>query len=214
MRTRVKICGITRSEDALDAATLGADAIGLVFYDKSPRAVTLQQAAAISHQLPAFVTSVALFLDADAELIRQVVTQVGVDLLQFHGSECADFCRGFGRPYIKALGMETGGTIEQIHAGVLANAAAFDDARGLLLDSNAPGAAGGTGETFDWTTIPTGLERTLILAGGLGVHNVAEAVRKLRPWAVDVSSGVEREKGIKDAALMQAFINEVNRCND
>jgi phosphoribosylanthranilate isomerase len=214
MRTRVKICGITRAEDARDAVALGVDAIGLVFYEKSPRAVSLQQAAAISRQLPAFVTSVALFLDADAEWIRQVVAQVPIDLLQFHGSEPADFCRGFNRPYIKALGMESTGTLADIHAGVLASAAEFEDARGVLLDSNAPGAAGGTGEVFDWAMVPATLEQPLILAGGLGVHNVAEAVRKTRPWAVDVSSGVEREKGIKDAALMRAFINEVNHCDD
>jgi phosphoribosylanthranilate isomerase len=213
MRTRVKICGICRTEDAHEAAALGADAIGLVFYDKSPRVVSLQQAAAISRQLPAFVTSVALFLDPDAELVRQVVAQVPIDLLQFHGSEPADFCRGFNRPYIKALCVESIGTVAQIHAGVLASAADFGDARGVLLDSNAPGAAGGTGEVFDWTAIPPGLKQPLVLAGGLGVHNVAEAVRKIKPWAVDVSSGVEREKGIKDVALMRAFINEVNRCD-
>ena len=211
MRTRVKICGITRAEDALRAAALGSDAIGLVFYDKSPRAVSLEQAAAICRQLPAFVTSVALFLDADAERIRRVLAQVPIDLLQFHGSEPADFCRSFDRPYIKALGMESTGAVADIHDDVLDSAAEFDDARGLLLDSHAPGAAGGSGEVFDWTAVPAGIEQPLILAGGLDVHNVAEAVRKVRPWAVDVSSGVEREKGIKDAALMQAFINEVNR---
>jgi phosphoribosylanthranilate isomerase len=213
MRTRVKICGITRIEDARDAAALGADAIGLVFYAKSPRAVSLQQAAAIGRELPAFVTSVALFMDADAELVSQVVAQVPIDLLQFHGNESADFCRAFNRPYIKALGINFTGTVEQIHASVLDSAAAFDDARGVLLDSNAPGTAGGTGEVFDWAAIPAGLEQPLILAGGLGVHNVAEAVRRVRPWAVDVSSGVEREKGIKDAALIRAFINEVNHCD-
>jgi len=213
MRTRVKICGITRAGDAGEAAALGADAIGLVFYDKSPRAVTLQQAAAISRQLPAFVTSVALFLDADAELVRQVIARVPVDLLQFHGREAAAFCRGFGRPYIKALGMESTGTAADIHAGLLASAAEYADARALLLDSHAPGAAGGTGEVFDWAAVPAGLGLPLILAGGLGVDNVAGAVRRVRPWAVDVSSGVEREKGIKDAALMRAFINEVKRCD-
>lgn len=212
--TRVKICGITRPEDALHAANEGVDAIGLVFYNKSPRLVATERAAEICNSLPAFVTSVALFKDADTESIQQVLEQVQIDLLQFHGSETAEFCRQFGKPYIKALGMDGGtdsGTDDQVD--VLRTAAAYDDARGLLLDSHAPGAAGGTGESFDWSTVPQALAQPVILAGGLDVGNVAEAIRAVKPFAVDVSSGVESEKGIKDAQRVTAFMNEVRSVN-
>lgn len=206
-RTRVKICGITRAEDALAAAALGVDAIGLVFYDKSPRNVSIEQAATICRQMPAFVTTVALFLDAEHALVNQVLASVPVDLLQFHGSEAADFCEQFSRPYIKALGMEN--TAQQ---DLIARSRAYTSARGLLLDSHAPGAAGGTGETFDWDSIPA-LDKPLILAGGLTVSNVAAAISSAHPWAVDVSSGVELQKGIKSVDLMSAFMQEVDNAN-
>ena len=202
--TRVKICGITRTEDALHAVAEGVDAIGLVFYPKSPRFVTSAQAAKISHKLPAFVTSVALFKDADAEEVSQILTEVPIDLLQFHGSESAEYCRQFGKPYIKALGMagksEVPKQVDEYH-----------DARGLLLDGHAPGAAGGMGQSFEWNMIPADLDYPLILAGGLDVNNVAEAIQTVQPYAVDVSSGVESEKGIKDAALVTAFMKNVRQ---
>ena len=205
--TRVKICGITRTEDALHAAAEGVDAVGLVFYEKSPRFVTSAQAADICKKLPAFVTAVALFKDAEADEIRRVLAEVPIDLLQFHGSESAEYCRQFGKPYIKALGMvgESAAPkqVEEYH-----------DARGLLLDGHAPGAAGGTGQSFEWDMIPDDLEYPLILAGGLDVNNVAEAIRTVRPYAVDISSGVESEKGIKDAALVTAFMNNVRQANN
>ena len=203
--TRVKICGITRIEDALHAADEGVDALGLVFYDRSPRNLSPAQAAEICNHLPAFVTTVALFKDADEGSVRRVLAQVPIDLLQFHGSEKADFCRQFGKPYIKALGMAGELNLQQ--------AATYEDARGLLLDSHAPGADGGTGECFDWNSIPENLPRPLILAGGLDVSNVAQAIRAVQPYAVDVSSGVEKEKGIKDASQVTAFMNEVRKAN-
>ena len=204
--TRVKVCGITRTEDALHAAAEGVDAIGLVFYPKSPRFVSASQAAVICRRLPAFVTSVALFKDADAETVQQVLEQVPVDLLQFHGSESADFCRQFGRPYIKALGMAGESVVPK-------RVEAYHDARGLLLDGHAPGAAGGSGESFEWSLIPADVDYPLILAGGLDAANVAEAIKIVRPYAVDVSSGVESGKGIKDAALVTAFMNRVRQAN-
>ena len=212
--TRVKICGITRPEDALHAADEGVDAIGLVFYDKSPRYVTAEQAAEVCKVLPAFVTAVALFKDEAADTIRQVLEQVPIDLLQFHGSESAEFCRQFGKPYIKALGMDMGMDVGMEGDNNVSRLAdAYFDARGLLLDSHAPGAAGGTGESFDWNTIPQDLPKPLILAGGLDADNVAEAIRAVKPYAVDVSSGVESEKGIKDARKITAFMNKVREVN-
>ncbi|MDH5612846.1 MAG: phosphoribosylanthranilate isomerase [Gammaproteobacteria bacterium] len=205
--TRVKICGITRLEDALHAAAEGVDAIGLVFYAKSPRFVTSAQAAAISEKLPAFVTTVALFKDADADYIRQTLAEVPIDLLQFHGSESAEFCRQFARPYIKALGMAGEKVVPK-------RVEAYHDARGLLLDGHAPGADGGAGESFEWGMIPDDVEYPLILAGGLDPNNVIEAIRTVHPYAVDVSSGVESEKGIKDAALVTAFMNNVRQANN
>jgi phosphoribosylanthranilate isomerase len=207
--TRVKICGITRVQDALAAAQLGADAIGLVFYAASPRHISPALAAQICRQLPAFVTSVALFKDANATAVNAVLNAVAIDLLQFHGSETPAFCAQFARPYIKALGVHT-----QSPQAVLMQAQQYGDARGVLLDSHAPGAAGGSGEVFDWSMIPHNLPRPLILAGGLQPNNVADAVRAVRPWAVDVSSGVERDKGIKDAALMAAFMQQVRIADD
>ena len=206
-RTRVKICGITRADDALAAAAMGVDAIGLVFYSASPRHVEIERAAEICRQLPAFVTTVALFLDAELSQVEQVLEQVPIDLLQFHGSEDPAYCERFGLPYIKALGM---GSLSG--DGLLSQSKAYKNARGLLLDSHAQGAAGGTGESFDWERIPD-LDKPVILAGGLTVENVAAAIRDVRPWAVDVSSGVEQDKGIKSVDLMSAFMYEVENAN-
>ncbi len=203
MRTRVKICGITRHEDALEAARLGADAIGLVFYAPSPRAVSITQAQDIVRGLPAFVTVVGLFVNATADEIRAVLTQVHLNTLQFHGDETPDQCRAYARPYIKALRMRAG-------VDIRACARDYADSAALLLDTHDERTAGGTGQTFDWSRIPGGLDKALILAGGLTPDNVAQAVRQVRPYAVDVSGGVETAKGIKSHQQMARFINEVN----
>ncbi len=186
---------------------MGADAIGLVFYARSPRHVEIEQAAQICRQLPAFVTSVALFLDAEQSLVSEVLNRAPFDLLQFHGSEDPAYCEHFGRPYIKALGM---GSLNR--DGLISQSKAHRRARALLLDSHAHGAAGGTGESFDWRDVPD-LNPPVILAGGLTVANVADAIRQVRPWAVDVSSGVETDKGIKSVDLMSAFMLEVENAD-
>lgn len=203
-RTRIKICGITRREDALLAGELGADAIGLVFYRASPRALTPGNALEIVRSSPPFLTTVGLFMDADRDEVVSVLESVPLDLLQFHGSESPDFCGSFDRPYIKAVPMGGGedvtGTMQR-----------FPQAGGFLLDSHASGAAGGSGETFDWAAWPRKATRPLILAGGLGPSNVAEAIRRTAPWGVDVSSGVESGRGVKDPDRMTAFCREVQR---
>jgi len=202
LRTRVKICGITRVEDALAAIELGADAIGLVFYESSPRHVQLHQAAKIVAALPPFVSVVGLFVDATAGQIREVLTHVRLDVLQFHGDESAEFCRQFNTPYLKAVRV-------RLETNLVQYATDYADARALLLDAFAEGIPGGTGHSFDWSLIPKGLTRPIILAGGLNAGNVTEAIRQVRPYAVDVSGGVEREKGIKDADKIAAFIRGV-----
>lgn len=200
--TRIKICGITREQDLQAAVAAGADALGFVFYAKSPRNVTAQQAGELLGALPPFVTSVGLFVDPDEAFVREVLAQSSLDVLQFHGDETPEFCRQFGRPYLKAI---------RVRAGVdlIECAARYADAQGLLLDAYVEGVQGGTGESFDWRLIPRELSLPVILSGGLHPGNVAEAVRAVRPYAVDVSSGVEASKGIKDAAKVAAFINEV-----
>ena len=202
-RTRVKICGITRPEDGLLVARAGADAIGLVFYAPSPRAVMAEQAAAICAALPPFVTTVGLFVDASQQEVEQVLNQVPLDLLQFHGNEPAEFCRGFSRPWIKALRMAEG-------MDLATEAECYHGAQGLLLDSFQQGVPGGTGHAFDWARIPAGLPMPIILAGGLNPENIQQAVRDVHPWAVDVSSGVEADKGIKDADKINAFMRGVH----
>ncbi len=203
MRTRVKICGITRPEDGLAAAAAGADAIGLVFYSPSPRHVTIEQARAVTAALPPFVTTVALLVNAAADEVRAVIEAVRPDLLQFHGDESPDYCAAFGLPYIKALRMRA-------EADVREAARRHIGARGLLLDSYQPGVPGGTGAAFDWQRVPHDIDLPLILAGGLTPENVVEAIRSVRPYAVDVSGGVEQSKGIKDAAKVAAFIRGAN----
>jgi phosphoribosylanthranilate isomerase len=199
---RIKICGITRTEDALAAARLGVDAIGLVFYAPSPRAVTIEQAAAIVRALPPFVTAVGLFVNAGVDEVQAVLQQVQLDLLQFHGDESGDYCRQFQQPYIKVLRMNP--ALDIVRASEM-----FGDARGILLDSYVAGVHGGTGQAFDWTDVPAGLKKPIILAGGLTPDNVATAIETVRPWAVDVSGGVESAKGIKDSDKMAAFVEAV-----
>ncbi len=203
MRTRVKICGFTRVEDAVCAAQLGVDAIGLVFYPPSPRHVGIEQAVDIVKALPAFVSVVALFVDEQASRIREVLAQVPVDCLQFHGDESAEACRLYGKRYMKAVRMQ-----EAIDIPALARH--YHDAAGLLLDAYHPGAKGGTGSRFDWNRIPEHCTLPIILAGGLDEHNARQAVQTVRPYALDISSGVEAGKGVKDALKMAAFIREVN----
>jgi len=205
MRTRVKICGITRCEDAQLAVDAGVDAIGLVFYEKSPRFVSNAQAAKISQIIPAFVSRVALFKDADEQMVRSVLAEVEIDLIQFHGSETADFCEQFKRPYIKALGVKGA---EHDADFLLTSALDFQSAKALLLDGHAPGEAGGTGESFDWASI-TSVEKPIVLAGGLTPENVKQAIDLLHPFAVDVSSGVESSPGIKDKDKVAAFMKQV-----
>ncbi|HEB59442.1 MAG TPA: phosphoribosylanthranilate isomerase [Gammaproteobacteria bacterium] len=207
-RTRVKYCGITREQDAREAARLGVDAIGLVFYDASPRHVPIATAKAISAALPPFVTTVGLFVDAGEAHIETAIAEVGLDLLQFHGTETPEECARYGRPYIKAMRIDNGGEQTPDIAGFCK---LYAGARGILLDTYQAGRPGGTGETFDWDCIPTGLDMPLILAGGLDADNVAEAIARVRPWAVDVSGGIEAEKGIKDSERMRAFMHEVNK---
>jgi len=202
MRTRVKICGITRIEDALAAAAAGADAIGLVFDPKSPRCVNVKQAVSIAHALPPYVTVVGLFVDAAPPSVHDVLNRVNLDLLQFHGAETPEYCRAFPKPYVKAIRMSP-------EVDLHAQERHFPEAAGLLLDTFSPTASGGTGETFDWGRVPQDLKKPVILAGGLTPENVADAIRRVRPYAVDVSSGVEQSKGIKDVKKISAFIEAV-----
>lgn len=200
MRTRVKICGITRPEDGREAAELGADAIGLVFVARSPRNVELASARGICAALPPLTSTVGLFMNAEPDFVRAVLDQVPLNWLQFHGDETAEYCRSFGRPYIKALPMGSPDRVDY---------AAWPDASALLLDAHAAGGMGGSGQRLDWTALRPP-DRPWILAGGLGPANVAEAVRSLRPTAVDVSSGVESAPGIKSGNLMNQFLRGVS----
>jgi phosphoribosylanthranilate isomerase len=204
MRTRVKFCGITRDEDAQAAAALGADAIGLIFAATSPRRLEVPAAADIARALPPLVSKVALFMDPPIKLVELVIVAVRPDVLQFHGSEDADFCGAFRRPYIKAVPMMD---VEDVRAYT----ARFPNAAGFVLDSHRAGAAGGTGLRFDWSRISGGVGKPLILAGGLDPDNVGDAIARVRPYAVDVSSGIESAPGIKDYAKMTAFLDEVRR---
>ena len=202
MRTRVKICGITRTEDAFAAINAGADAIGLVFYPPSPRAVSLDQASKIVQSLPAFVSVVGLFVNPDHDQVSEVLNRLHLDLIQFHGDETATACEAFGRPYIKAVRMRP-------DIDLLAVEKQYQSAAGLLLDSYKKGTPGGTGEAFEWKRIPASLRDRIILAGGLTTDNVEQAIDQIRPYAVDVSGGVEREKGIKDQEKILAFMRGV-----
>ena len=199
MAVRVKICGITRLQDLHAACEAGADALGFVFYEKSPRHVSMATATALVRELPPFVQSVGLFVNAEPDFVEAVLQAVPLDLLQFHGDETPADCMRYGRPYIKAVRVTPS-------TDLLKCAADFETARGLLLDAYVPGVPGGTGERFDWSLIPLDLPKPVILSGGLTPDNVAEAVQRVRPWAVDVSSGVEAAKGIKDPHHVAQFI--------
>ena len=200
--TAIKICGITREQDALAAAHCGANAVGFVFYAKSPRAVTPARAAALMRVLPPFVTSVALFVDADVAAVKHTMAMARADLLQFHGDESPAYCRQFGVPYLKALRVRPG-------VDLLQYARDYHDAKALLLDAYVEGTPGGTGATFDWALIPKNLPLPVVLSGGLTPENVTVAIKAVRPWAADVSSGVESARGIKDAAKIAAFVTGV-----
>lgn len=202
IRTRIKICGITRVQDVSTVASNGADALGLVFYEKSPRHISVQQAAQLAHAVPPFVTVVGLFVNPTVDYVREVLAKVPLDVLQFHGEEMPEFCAQFGKPYLKAIRVKAGVDLIQC-------AARYASAQGLLLDAYIEGTQGGTGESFDWSLIPHDLPLPVILSGGLHAGNVAAAIRQVQPYAVDVSSGVEAAKGIKDAAKIAAFIKEV-----
>jgi len=199
---RSKICGITRVDDALTAAKAGADAIGLVFYAKSPRAVDVRQARQIVTALPPFVTTVGLFVNASRCEINEILDAVPLDMLQFHGDETPAQCEGFHRPWFKALRVGNGEDIET-------QVARYANASGILLDTFVAGVPGGTGERFDWSLIPAALAKPLILAGGLTAENVQQAIAQVRPYAVDVSGGVEASKGVKDASKVMAFVGRV-----
>lgn len=200
--TRIKICGITRVEDALAAVEAGADAIGLVFYAPSPRAVTIDQAEKICKALPPFITTVGLFVNASYEEVSVISSKLSLGLLQFHGEESAAYCEQFNQPWIKALRVQPSTNIREAMQP-------YNKAQGILLDSYVAGVQGGTGTTFDWSLIPQQTEKPIVLAGGLTIENVQQAVQIVKPYAVDVSGGVEITKGIKDHNKIKAFINKV-----
>jgi len=206
MRTRIKICGITRQQDAVEAVRAGADAIGMVFYAPSPRAVSLQQAAELVHVLPPFVSVVGLFVNAHQSEIERVLAATRIDLLQFHGDESPGECAAFGKPFIKAIRMREGIDLYQERNR-------YGEAAGLLLDTYRKGTPGGTGDSFDWDRVPADIADSIVLAGGLNPANVEQAIRTVKPYAVDVSGGVERDKGIKDRAKIAAFIRGVERAD-
>lgn len=204
MRTRVKICGITRVEDALTAVEQGADAIGLVFYAPSPRNVSIEQAAMIAAAVPAFVSVVGLFVNADPGFVRSILAKVQLDLLQFHGEESPEYCMQYQLPFIKAIRVRNDTNLVQY-------AQDFTAAKALLLDTYTEGVAGGTGHVFDWSLIPAQLTKPVVLAGGLTKQNVVSAISQVKPYAVDVSGGVEVSKGIKDAEKIAAFMQQVSQ---
>jgi len=203
VRTRVKICGITRAQDAIDAVQQGADAIGLVFYPPSPRYIAPEQAAEIVKKIPAFVSVVGLFVNAAPAEVERILATVPLDILQFHGDETPAQCRQFSKPYMKAVRVKSDTNLVQC-------AADYADAKALLLDAFAEGVPGGTGQFFDWKLIPQNLALPVVLAGGLNAENVAQAIAAVKPYAVDVSGGVEASKGIKDAAKIAAFMRGVS----
>ena len=205
--TRVKICGITNLEDALAAAAAGADALGFVFYGPSPRNIEVDQAKTILSKLPPFITTVGLFVNADASFLQSVLKLLPLDLLQFHGDESEAECKRWGKPYIKAIRMQEGLDLVEL-------CRTYESSRGILLDTFVAGQPGGTGQVFDWANIPPDLRKPIVLAGGLDPSNVANAVKQVNPWAVDVSGGVEAAKGKKDHALIKAFITGVHSVSE
>lgn len=209
-RTRVKICGMLRPEDVRSAVVAGADALGFVFFEKSPRNVSIMQAREMVRQVPAFVTTTALFVNPDAEFVREVISQLKVDLLQFHGDESVAFCEQFDRPYIKAIRMKE-------DTDVVALSKEYCSSQGLLLDAYVKGVPGGTGESFNWDLISLECQKDvslpIVLAGGLNAENIATAIKAVSPWAVDVSGGVEAEPGVKDSSKIKRFIDVVSATN-
>lgn len=203
-RTRVKICGITRQEDAWAAIDAGADALGFVFYAPSPRAVSAAQVQAIIKNLPPYIGKVGLFVNASASEVQQVIDTTSLDCLQFHGDEAADYCEKFNLPYYKAIRVKPEVSLVQCELD-------FASASALLLDTFSEKAVGGTGQTFDWGLIPAGLKKPLVLAGGLNPLNVADALQQVQPYAVDVSGGVEAQKGIKSPEKIAAFMQQVTQ---
>ncbi len=203
---RTKICGLTRVEDVLAVASAGADALGLVFYPPSPRYVSLEQAVELSRYIPPFVSRVGLFVNPEVAEVERVLQHVPLDMLQFHGDESADFCERFNKPYLKAIRVKPGVDLVQC-------AAEFASAGALLLDAHVDGVPGGTGVSFDWSLIPAGLSMPLILSGGLTLDNVAQGIQQVKPYAVDVSSGVEQRKGIKDNGKIVRFMQEVKQAD-
>lgn len=204
--SRTKICGITRVEDIKAVVASGADALGFVFYEPSPRNVTIEQATSLMQALPPFVTTVGLFVNASSEFVQQVLAKVPLDVLQFHGDESPEYCQQFNRPYLKAIRVKLGVDLVQC-------AVDYQSAQALLLDAHVAGMPGGTGKTFDWSLIPSNLAKPIILSGGLDDENVRQAIRQVRPYAVDVSSGVELSKGIKDKAKIARFMHEVKQAD-
>ncbi len=208
VRTRVKICGLTNLEDALAAIDYGADALGFVFYPASPRNISIQKASEIIKQLPPFVTITGLFVDQQAKYIHNILDQVNIDLLQFHGNEDEAFCQLFKRPYIKAIRIREGMDLAQ-------SIGHYASAKALLLDTYVAGIPGGTGESFNWNLVPAKTEKPIILAGGLSIENIAVAIKTVKPYAVDVSGGVEeitqgvKIKGFKDHRKIKEFIENV-----
>ncbi len=202
--TRVKICGITQVEDVIEAVHNGVNALGLVFYDKSPRHVSVEQAMELTEVMFPFVTLVGLFVNPSVQTVRDILRLVPLDVLQFHGEETPEFCAQFGRPYLKAIRVKAGVDLVQC-------AADYAGAQGLVLDAFVEGEHGGTGSVFDWSLIPQDLPLPVILSGGLNATNVSVAIRQVRPYAVDVSSGVESSKGIKDAVKVAKFIHKVHK---
>ena len=201
-RTRVKICGITSVDMAREAVKQGADAIGLVFYPPSPRCVSLQQATEIVASLPAFVTAVGLFVNEQADEIKRIISKTRINLLQFHGNECPDYCASFDFPYIKAMRMSDDIDLFQQRSD-------YSRAQSLLLDTYRDGVPGGTGEVFDWDRIPADLAGEIILAGGLEAENITRAIQRVKPYAVDVSGGVESSKGVKSPEQIRQFMQGV-----
>lgn len=200
MTTRIKFCGLTRQQDVLEAAQMGVHAIGLVFHPDSPRAVDVQQAQGLSRVCPPFITRVGLFMNQDASTITHVLKHVELDILQFHGEEPEDYCVSFNKPYLKSIAMG-GKTPDEIPE--------YSSAQAYLLDSNELGQPGGSGKAFDWGNIPKNINKPVIVAGGLSPDNVTLAIQSIQPYAVDVSSGIESAKGIKDSEKMKNFINSV-----
>jgi len=200
-RTRIKICGITREQDLQAAVAAGADAIGFVFFPQSPRHLDIERAAALVRQVPPFVTRVGLFVNPDPQVLADTLAAVPLDVVQYQGDESPEFCESFGRPYVKVARMRPGIDLVEF-------ARSYPSARGLLLDAYVE-SYGGAGQKFDWSLVPQGLPLPVVVAGGLTAANVGSAIRQLRPWGVDVSSGVEVSKGIKDAEKINAFVAAV-----